>query len=90
MGVVVGVLVGSGVLVAVAVLGAMAASGRVAAAGREGGALLVAPRGAGFGEASRLVLDADRAARAGTGLAEVVHLHEHRGRRGAAPAHDAA
>lgn len=87
MGVVVGVLVGLGVLVAVAVVAALAVSGRVAAAGRGGGALLVAPRGAGFGVATRLVADAT-AERAGR--AEVVHLHEHRARRAVDPAHDAA
>ena len=84
MGVVVGILVVVGALVAVVVLGAVAAGGRVAAAGRAGGELLVAPRGAGFGEASRLVVAATRAERTGPAAvvpSGVVQLHEHRARR---------
>lgn len=79
MGIVISILVGSVVLVGTSVLLAMAAAGRAAREGRGDGLLLVAPRGAEFGEATRMVLDAARAEAAPQ--AEVVHLHEHRARR---------
>ena len=72
---------GGGVLVA------MAGAGRAAREGRGEGRLLVAPRGAGFGDATRLVLEAARAER--WPGAEVVHLHEHRSRRSGST-HEAA
>jgi hypothetical protein len=77
MGIVVSILVGVLGLVGAVVLVAMAVAGRAAREGRGDGQLLVAPRGAEYGEATRMVLGA---ARAGD-LAEVVHLHEHRARR---------
>lgn len=88
MGIVMGILVGFVVLVGTTVLIAMAAAGRAAREGRGDGQLLVAPRGAGFGEATRLVVDAARA-EASSDVAQVVHLHEHRSRRPGS-AHEAA
>ncbi|MBB2901221.1 hypothetical protein FHR75_002009 [Kineococcus radiotolerans] len=84
MGIVAGILVGV-VVLGTAVLAAMAAAGRAAREGRGDGQLLVAPRGARFGDATRAVREA--AARRAPG-AEVVHLHEHRTRR--PPADEAA
>jgi hypothetical protein len=79
MGIVTGILVGVVVLVGTSVLIAMAASGRAAREGRGDGQLLVAPRGAEFGDATRIVLGAARdGARP---RAEIVHLHEHRAGR---------
>ena len=75
--VVVGVVVaavGAGALPALAV---MAAAGRAAREGR-GQELLVAPRGARFGEATDLLVQAARTSRE---RADVVELHEHRTRR---------
>lgn len=79
MSTVVEVLVGIVVVLGAAVLVAMAGAGRAAREGRGDGLLLVAPRGAEFGDATRIVL---RAAREEAGPhAEVVHLDEHRARR---------
>ena len=86
MGIVVGVLVGVVGLLGVVVLTAMAAAGRAAREGRGDGRLLVAPRGAQFGDATRMVLEAARAERSPG--AEVVPLHRHRTRRAAG--HEAA
>ncbi|NAZ78076.1 hypothetical protein GTQ99_22085, partial [Kineococcus sp. T13] len=58
-------------------LAAMAVAGRAAREGR-GQELLVAPRGARFGEATGLLVRAERAARE---RADVVELHEHRALR---------
>ncbi len=75
-----GVLVVLGAPAGAGVLLATALAGRAAEEGRRDGRLLVAPRGAGYGEASRLAVRAERAERAAH--AEVVHLDEHRARRG--------
>ncbi|WP_432537778.1 hypothetical protein [Kineococcus arenarius] len=77
MDVLTGVLVVLGALAGAGVLLAAALAGRAAEEGRRDGRLLVAPRGAGYGEASRLAVRAERAAHA-----EVVQLDEHRARRG--------
>jgi hypothetical protein len=87
MGIVFSILVGVVVLVGTLVLIAMAASGRAAREGRVDGQLLVAPRGAEFGEATRMVLAAARSEAAPQ--ARVVHLHEHRARR-TGTSHEAA
>ncbi|WP_337063291.1 hypothetical protein [Kineococcus sp. G2] len=84
MDVLTGVLVVVGALAGIGVLLAAALAGRAAEEGRRDGRLLVAPRGAGFGEASRLAVEADRAERASR--APVVHLDEHRTRRAGARA----
>ena len=78
----------------------LAVGERAAREGRGGEELLVAPRGARFGDASALVLTAARAqaARAqqqdqvqeqGVGHAEVVHLHAVRALRAGATGHAA-
>lgn len=79
MDVLVGVLAVAGSVGGIGVVVATALGGRAARAGREDAHLLVAPRGAGFGEASRLVVAAGRAERAAH--AQVVDLDEHRARR---------
>ncbi|NIZ91900.1 hypothetical protein [Kineococcus rubinsiae] len=56
MGAVAAVLTGVVVVVGVLVVAVLALGGRAARAGRESGHLLVAPRGARFGDASRLVV----------------------------------
>jgi hypothetical protein len=77
----VGVLVGVvGVVGAVLVVVA-AAAGRFARQGREDGHLLVAPRGARFGDATDLVLARAQEDHRG---AEVVRLDERRRQRGTA------
>lgn len=91
MSIVIAVLTGAGVAagvaLAVAVVVAMAAGGRAAGAGRAGDRLLVAPRGAGFGTATRMVVEATREEAAGH--AAVVHLDEHRAARSARRHHAA-
>ncbi|WP_432562539.1 hypothetical protein [Kineococcus sp. SYSU DK003] len=79
MDVVVGIVVAAVGLVGVVVLAAMAAAGGAARGGRSGDQLLVAPRGARYGDATRVVLSAARAQQEQE--ARVVHLHERR-RRG--------
>lgn len=87
MGIVMSILVGVVVVLGTSVLVAMATAGRAAREGRGDGQLLVAPRGAEFGDATRMVL---RAARDEAGShAEVVHLDEHRARRRSS-SHEAA
>jgi len=78
MGTVISILVGVLVPVGTLVLIAMAVSGRAAREGRGDGQLLVAPRGAEFGEATRMVLHSAREEPATH--AEVVHLDERRAR----------
>jgi len=56
MGAAAAVLTAVVVVVGVLVVAGLALAGRVAQAGRESGQLLVAPRGARFGDASRLVV----------------------------------
>jgi hypothetical protein len=83
MGWVMGVVVGLTGLGGVAVLIVMAFGDRAAREGRGDERmsenLLVAPRGARYGDATRLVLEA--AEREQEQHAEVVHLHERRARR---------
>ncbi|WP_432492373.1 hypothetical protein [Kineococcus gypseus] len=73
-GVLAGVLAVAGLTAGAGALIAGALVGGVAGAGRDED-LLVAPRGTGFGGATRLVLEAGRA-----GRAPVVHLDAHRAR----------
>jgi hypothetical protein len=87
MGIVMSILVGVVVPLGTLVLVVMAAAGRAAREGRGDGLLLVAPRGAEFGDATRIVLRAAREEAAPH--ADVVHLDEHRARR-ADSSHEAA
>ncbi|WP_432510002.1 hypothetical protein [Kineococcus sp. SYSU DK001] len=87
MDIVVGIVVGFTGPVGAVLLLLTAAGGRAAREGRGDGQLLVAPRGARFGEATDLVLAAARAEAAQH--APVVDLHEHRARRGASAGHAA-
>ena len=66
------------VVVGVLVVGGLALAGRVARAGRESGQLLVAPRGARFGNASRLVVVTARPVPVAPAVAEQVVVHVHR------------
>ncbi|WP_432544986.1 hypothetical protein [Kineococcus sp. SYSU DK002] len=91
MDIVVGIVVGFTGLVGAVLILLTAAGGRAAREGRGDEHLLVAPRGARFGDATDLVLDAARAeaARAAGEHAQVVDLHEHRARRDAPAGHAA-
>ncbi|WP_432482874.1 hypothetical protein [Kineococcus esterisolvens] len=79
MDVLTGVLLVVGTLVGFGLVLTAALAGCAAEEGRRDGRLLVAPRGAAFGEASRLAVEAERAEQASR--ARVVHLDERRARR---------
>ncbi|NAZ86685.1 hypothetical protein [Kineococcus indalonis] len=79
MDVLVGVLAVAGTAGGIGAVLAAAFGGSAARAGRRDAHLLVAPRGAGYGEAGRLVVEAARAER--DAHAAVVHLDERRARR---------
>lgn len=83
MGALAAVLTAVVVVVGVLVVAGLALAGRVARAGRESGQLLVAPRGARFGDASRLVVVTARPVVAQAAAPErvVVRVH-HAGPRG--------
>jgi len=79
MGALAAVLTGVVVVVGVLVVVGLALGGRVARGGRESGELLVAPRGARFGDASRLVVVTARPAPVPPAATEQVVVHVHRG-----------
>lgn len=90
VGTVVGFVVGVIGLFGAVTFALMAAGNRAAREGRGEEQLLVAPRGARFGEATELVLAAARAQEAEREQqAEVVHLHEVRARTADAHGHAA-
>jgi len=78
MGALAAVLTAVVVVVGVLVVAGLALAGRVARVGRESGQLLVAPRGARFGDAARLVVVTARPAPAAPPAAERVVVHVHR------------
>ncbi|NAZ80886.1 hypothetical protein GTR02_03515 [Kineococcus sp. R8] len=78
MGAVLTVLAGAGLVAGVLVVVGLALGGRAARAGRESGQLLVAPRGARFGDASRLVVVTARPAPVQQVQPARVTVHVHR------------